>query len=140
MSKKDLNIFLRMICTSTRKNDGIPSVYQSSSLKSLWEPPLSNSFVRYRSKISDPAFTNSKLRIRASQKNGQHCRCIRTLQSETVRKQLPISCADCETVGLWDSGKLGGAESKNPAQLQRMTKFYLGLFISRRGRENQLHR
>ena len=38
---------------------------------------------------------------------------------------------------LFDSGELGRAESKNPAQLQRTTYFYLGLFFGRRERENQ---
>ena len=31
---------------------------------------------------------------------------------------------------LFDSGELGPAKNKNPSQLQRTTKFYLGLFFS----------
>ena len=42
MSKEELNIFLKMICTSARKNDGIPSVYQSSSLKDCYNISFSN--------------------------------------------------------------------------------------------------
>ena len=38
---------------------------------------------------------------------------------------------------LFDCGELGLADTKNPAQLQRTTWFYLGLFFGRRGRENQ---
>ena len=38
---------------------------------------------------------------------------------------------------LFDSGELARAESKNPAHLQRMTQFYLGLFFSCQGRENR---
>ena len=34
---------------------------------------------------------------------------------------------------LVDSGKLGQAESKNPAQLLRTAQFYLGLLFGRRG-------
>ena len=37
---------------------------------------------------------------------------------------------------LFDSGELEKGESKNPAQLQRTTKFYLSLFFGQREREN----
>ena len=38
---------------------------------------------------------------------------------------------------LFESGELGPAETKDPAQLQRTAWLYLGLFFGRRGRENQ---
>ena len=41
MSKEELNVFLKRFCTPSRKKDGTLSVYKSSSMKSIWEPPWS---------------------------------------------------------------------------------------------------
>ena len=38
---------------------------------------------------------------------------------------------------LFQSGELGPADTKDPAQLQRTAWFYLGIYFGRRGRENQ---
>ena len=46
MSKEKLNIFLKRFCTSARKKDGTLSVNKSSSMKSIWEPPMIVSFAR----------------------------------------------------------------------------------------------
>ena len=49
MSKEELNVFLKSFCTSARKKDGLLSVCKSSSMKSIWEPPLIVFFARCRS-------------------------------------------------------------------------------------------
>ena len=38
---------------------------------------------------------------------------------------------------LFQSDELGPAEAKDPAQFQRTAWFYLGMYLGRRGRENQ---
>ena len=40
---------------------------------------------------------------------------------------------------LFQSGELGTADTKDPAQLQRTAWLYLGIYFGRRGRENQRH-
>ena len=62
---RELNVFfLKMLCTYARKKDGTLSVYKSSSVKYIWEPPLIVSFGRPLNKpfsvTSDPTFTESK--------------------------------------------------------------------------------
>ena len=57
MSKEELKVFLKGLCTSARKKDmkdGTMSVYKSSSMKSISEPPLIVSFARCRSTNSFP--------------------------------------------------------------------------------------
>ena len=49
MSKEELNVFLKSFCTSARKKDGSLSVCKSSSMKSIWDPPLIVFFARCRS-------------------------------------------------------------------------------------------
>jgi len=51
-----------------------------------------------------------------------------------VRKKA-ISKQQVET--RLQSGELGPANTKDPAQLQRKAWFYLGIYFGRRGRENK---
>ena len=128
MSKEELNVCLKCFHTSARKKD------KSSSTKSiraaidrfLRSPPHNKPF----SIISEPAFTEANKVLDAFMKDLRKTEKIagvvhkKAISKEQVKK-------------LFESGKLGSADSLNPAQLQRTAWFYLGLFSGRQGRENQ---
>lgn len=132
MNKGELNECLKCFYTSARKQDG--TFYKTTSLKSiraaidrfLRSPPRSKQF----SITAHPAFTEANKVLDAFvkdlRKSGKIAGLVhkRAISKEQIQK-------------LYDSGELGSADSKNPAQLQRTAWLYLGLFFGRRGRENQ---
>lgn len=132
MSKEELNACLKCFYTSARKQDG--SYYKASSLKSiraaidrhLRSAPHNKSF----SVISDAAFTEANKVLGAFVKDLKMSGKIedivhkKAITKEQVRR-------------LYESGQLGPADSRDPAQLQRTAWFYVALFFGRRGRENQ---
>ncbi|XP_068684815.1 uncharacterized protein [Montipora foliosa] len=114
------------------KQDG--SFYKKTSLKStraaidrfLRSPPRNKQL----SIISHAAFTEANKVLDAFVKNLRKSGKIAGLvHKKAISKQ--------QIQRLFDCGELGLADTKNPAQLQRTTWFYLGLFFGRRGRENQ---
>ncbi|XP_068720785.1 uncharacterized protein [Montipora capricornis] len=132
MDMEELNACLKSFYTFARKQDG--SFYKKTSLKSiqgaigrfLRSPPRSKQF----SITSHAAFTEANKVLDAFVKDLRKSGKIAGLvQRKAISKQ--------QIQKLFDSGELGLADTKNPAQLQRTTWFYLGLFFGRRGRENQ---
>ena len=89
-------------------------------------PPHSNQF----SIVADPAFTEANKILDAFVKDLRKSGKI----SGVVHKKA-ISKQQVEK--LFQSGELGPADTKDPAQLQRTAWFYLGIYFGRRGRENQ---
>ena len=132
MSKEELNVCLKSFYTTARKQDG--QFYKSSSLKSirgaidryLRSPPRCKQF----SIIADPCFTEANKVLDAFVKDLRRSGKI----SGVIHKKA-ISKGQIEK--FFQSGELGPADTKDPAQLQRTTWFYIGLFFGRRGRENQ---
>jgi len=120
------------VYTSARKKDG--TNYKSSSTKPiraaidrfLRSPPHNKPFFM----ISDPAFTEASKVLDAFVKD-----LTRTGKIAGVVHKKVISKEQLKK--LFKSGDLGPADSLNPAQLQRMAWFFLGLFFKTRGRENQ---
>ena len=132
MSKERLNACLKCFYTTARKQDG--QFYKASSLKSiraaidryLRTPPRCKQF----SIIADAAFTEANKVLDAFVKD------LRKSGKITgVIHKKPINKEQIEK--LFQSGELGPADTKDPAQLQRTAWFYIGLFFGRRGRENQ---
>ena len=64
MSKEEPNVFRKSFCTSERNRDGTLSVYKSSSMKSIREPPSIVSF-------SDPGFTEANKALEHLQKSSE---------------------------------------------------------------------
>ena len=132
MNKEELNACLKSFYTSARKQHG--QFYKSSSLKAiraaieryLRMPPHSKRF----SIVADPAFTEANKILDAFVKDLRKSGKI----SGIVHKKA-ISKQQVEK--LFQSGELGPADTKDPAQLQRTAWFYLGIYFGRRGRENQ---
>ena len=132
MNKEELNACLKSFYTFARKQDG--QFYKSSSLKTiraaidryLRMPPHSKQF----SIVADPAFTEANKILDAFVKDLRKSGKI----SGIVHKKA-ISKQQVEK--LFQSGELGPADTKDPAQLQRTAWFYLGIYFGRRGRENQ---
>ena len=68
---------IKSFFTSVRNRDGTLSVYKSSSMNSIWEPPLIVSFARSVplnkpfSTISDPAFTEATKALEHLQKSSE---------------------------------------------------------------------
>ena len=89
-------------------------------------PPHSKQF----SIVADPAFTEANKILDAFVKELRKSGKI----SGVVHKKA-ISKQQVEK--LFQSGELGPADTKDPAQLQRTAWFYLGVYFGRRGRENQ---
>ena len=124
MNKEELNACLKIFYTSARKQNG--QFYKSSSLKAiraandryLRMPPQSKQF----SIVADPAFTEankvSDAFVKELRKSGKI--------SGVVHKKA-ISKRQVEK--LFQSGELGRAETKDPAQLQRTTWFYLVIYF-----------
>ena len=129
---EELNACLKSFYTSARKQDG--SFYKKTSLKSiraaidrfLRSPPRSKKF----SITSHAAFTEANKVLDAFVKDLRKSGKIAGLVHKKAISRQQIQ-------KLFDCGELGLADTKNPAQLQRTTWFYLGLFFGRRGRENQ---
>ena len=128
----ELNDCLKCFYTSARKQDG--SFYKKTSLKSiraaidryLRSPPRCKQF----SITGDAAFTDANKVLDAFVKELRRSGKIAgIIHKKAVSKE--------QVQKLYDSGELGPADSKNPAQLQKTVWFYLGLFFGRRGRENQ---
>ena len=132
MNKEELNACLKSFYTSARKQDG--QFYKASSLKAiraaidryLRMAPHSKQF----SIVADPAFTEANKILDAFVKELRRSGKI----SGVVHKKA-ISKQQVEK--LFQSGELGPADTKDPAQLQRTAWFYLGVYFGRRGRENQ---
>ena len=132
MHKEELNACLKSFYTSARKQDG--QFYKSSSLKAiraaidryLRMPPHSKQFFI----VVDPAFTEENKILDAFVKELRKSGKI----SGVVHKKA-ISKQQVEK--LFQSGELGPADTKDPAQLQRTAWFYLGIYFGRRGKENQ---
>ncbi|PFX14624.1 Uncharacterized protein KIAA1958-like [Stylophora pistillata] len=132
MNKDELNACLKSFYTSARKQDG--QFYKSSSLKAnraaldryLCMPPHSKQFYI----VADPAFTETNNILDAFVKKLRKSGKI----SGVVHKKA-ISKQEVEK--LFQSGELGPADNKDPAQLQRTTWFYLGIYFGKRGKENQ---
>ena len=132
MNKEELNACLKSFYTSARKQDG--QFYKASSLKAiraaidryLRMAPHSKQF----SIVADPAFTEANKILDAFVKELRKSGKI----SGVVHKKA-ISKQQVEK--LFQSGELGPADTKDPAQLQRTAWFYLGVYFGRRGRENQ---
>ena len=91
-------------------------------------PPHSKQF----SIVADPAFTEANKTLDAFVKELRKSGKI----SGVVHKKA-ISKQQVEK--LFQSGKLGPEDTKDPAQLQRTAWFYLGMYFGRRDRENQQH-
>ena len=132
MTKEELNACLKSFYTSARKHDG--QFYKSSSLKSiraaidryLRSPPRCKQF----SIIADAAFTEANKILDAFVKDLRKSgRISGIVHKKAISKQ--------QIQKLFESGELGPADTKDPAQLQRTAWFYLALFFGRRGRENQ---
>ena len=132
MNKEELNACLKSFYTSARKQDG--QFYKSSSLKAiraaidryLRMPPNSKQF----SIVADPAFTEANKILDAFVKELRKSGKI----SSVVHKK---AISEQQVENLFQSGELGPADTKDPAQLQRTAWFYLGIYFGRRGRENQ---
>ena len=133
MNKEELNACLKNFHASARKQDG--QFYKSCSLKAiraaidryLRMPPHSKQFSCYRCR---PCFHWSKQNLNAFVKELRKSGKI----SGAVHKKA-ISKEQVEK--LFQSGELGPADTKDPAQLQKTAWFYLGIYFGRRGRENQ---
>ena len=132
MTKEQLNACLKSFYTSARKHDD--QFYKSSSLKSiraaidryLRSPPRCKQF----SIIADAAFTEANKILDAFVKDLRKSgRISGIVHKKAISKQ--------QIQKLFESGELGPANTKDPAQLQRMAWFYLGLFFRRQGRANQ---
>ena len=132
MNKEELNACLKSFYTSARKQDG--QFYKSSSLKAiraaidryLRMPPHSKQF----SIVADPAFTEANKILDAFVKELRKSGKI----SSVVHKK---AISEQQVENLFQSGELGPADTKDPAQLQSTTWFCLGIYFGRRGRENQ---
>ena len=128
MNGEEFDVCLKSFYTSTRKQDG--QLYKSSSLKAiraaidryLHMPPHSKQF----SIIADPAFTEANKVLDAFVKELRKSGKI----SGVVHKKA-ISKQQVEK--LFQSGELGLADTKDPAQLQRTAWFYLGIYFRRCG-------
>ena len=113
--KKNWMFFRKSFCTSARNRDGTLSVYKSSSVKSIWEPPLIVSFARCRSTNRFPlSLTPLLLRqikyksiCKSPQKNEQH---YRPNRAHKKRSETNFQWTDSKK--LFDSGELGWAKSK----------------------------
>ena len=124
MRKEKLNLCLKNFYTSARKKDG--SFYKSTSMKSIraaidrfLRSPLHN---KTFSIIVDAAFTEANKVLDAFVKD-----LLKTGKIAGIVHKEPISKEQMKR--LFDSGELGPANSMNPAQLQRTTWLYLGLFL-----------
>ncbi|XP_028413879.1 uncharacterized protein LOC114536728 [Dendronephthya gigantea] len=132
MSTAELNSCLKLFYTSARQIDG--SYYKKSSMKSiraaidrfLKNPPNNKPF----SIIGDPAFNeaNSMLDafVKDLRKTGKIAGVVH--KKAITKDQIQL---------LFDIGELGPADSDDPSQLLRTVWFYLGIYLGRRGRENQ---
>jgi len=120
MSKEELNACFKCFYTSFTKS------IRAAIDRFLRSPPHNKPF----SIISDPAFTEANkvldTFVKDLWKTGKIAGVVhkKAISKEQLKK-------------LYDSGELGPADSLNPAQLQTMAWFYLGLLFGRRGRENQ---
>lgn len=132
MSKEELNSCLKSFYTTARKQDG--QFYKASSLKSirgaidryLRSPPRCKQF----SIVADAAFTEANKILDAFVKDLRKSGKISgVIHKKAITKE--------QIDKLFQSGELGLADTKDPAQLQRTAWFYIGLFFGRRGRENQ---
>ena len=89
-------------------------------------PPHSKQF----SIVADPAFTEVNKTLDAFVKELRKSGKINgVVHKKAISKQ--------QVEKLFQSGELGPADTKDPAQLQRTAWFYLGIYFGRRGRENQ---
>ena len=132
MTKEELSACLKSFYTSARKHDC--QFYKSSSLKSiraaidryLRSPPGCKQF----SITADAAFTEANKILDAFVKDLRMSgRISGIVHKKAICKQ--------QIQNFFKSGELGPADTKDPAQLQRMALLYLGLFFGRQGRENQ---
>ena len=89
-------------------------------------PPDSKQF----SIVADPAFTEANKILDAFVKELRKSGKI----SSVVHKK---AISEQQVENLFQSGELGPADTKDPAQLQSTTWFCLGIYFGRRGRENQ---
>ena len=132
MNMEEFNACLKSFYTSATKQDG--SFYKKTSLKSvrdaidrfLCTSPRNTQF----SITSHAAFTETNKVLDAFLKDLRKSGKIAGfVQKKSISKQ--------QIQKLFYCGEPGLADTKNPAQLQRTTWFYLGLFSGRRGQEKQ---
>ena len=116
MSKEELNVFRKSFCTSARNRDGTLSVYKSSSMNSIWEPPLIVSFARSVplnkpfSTLSEPAFTEATKALEHLQKSSEIKATLPAYRAHKKRSDTSFQWTDSKK--LFDSGELWRAKSK----------------------------